>query len=183
MADLITLAGKIVKIALIIHEVVEEVKDLPEYAKKLDFKIQLMKPILDTLTSMKDQRQQLQDMCKHEPQLDLFGDSLSKMLACIEEVKDYVDDIKDMSYPRKVLEKKKKKQEFERLEWELNELQKSIQFGVITEVRKAIESNQKVNKVQTFIEHVRNSGTTSTASGRGETSSHDKAEGESSAGM
>ena len=183
MADPISIGENILEVAVFIHRVIGEVTTLPEYAKKLDYKIQLMKPSIDTLTSMKAQQQQLQDACKREPQLNLFGDVLSKMLTCIEEVKAFIDDIKDMSNLRKIREKNTVKKKFEKLEWELDELQKSIQFGVMIEVRKEIESNQKVDKMQTLIKHVRKSGSFSAASGSSVTSQPRKAIGESDAGI
>ena len=42
MADIITFAEKIVEAAVFIHKVVHDVKAFPKYAKKLDYKIQLM---------------------------------------------------------------------------------------------------------------------------------------------
>ena len=180
MADLITIAGRIVSVAVYIHRVIDEVKAFPKYAQKLDFKIQLMKPSLDTLVSMETERQQLADACKREPKLDLFGASLSRMLHCVKEVETFINNIKDMNNLKKITEKNAVKEKFEELEWKLDELQKSIQFGVIIEVRKEIESNQKVDKVQTLIKHVKNSGAFGATSGGSVPSSPAKAKGECS---
>ena len=127
---------------------------------------------------MKSQRKQLEDACKGGPQLDLFGASLSDMLDCIREVESFISDITEMSNIRKVWERNTVQEKFEDLFWKLDELQKSIQFGVMTEVRREIESNKKADKVWVLIDHVRNSIGFGAVSGRTTRGQREKTKGE-----
>ena len=155
MVDPIAIAEKIIEIGFFIHETIDKVEAFKDVAEELMFRVKQITPALNVLKNMKGQKKELDAAQKREPKLAAFAQSLNDMLNLIEEVKTFTESLKGMSKFQQVRKKGKIEGEFKRLDRRLDILLESIQLGVLTDVRKEIETGQKENSVKILVKHVK----------------------------
>ncbi|XP_072027202.1 uncharacterized protein [Amphiura filiformis] len=140
MVDPIAIAEQIVGLGLYIHRTVEEIKNFKKYAERLLFRIDQIKPSLQVLVDMKAEKEEIQ---KDIPRIAAFAKSLEEMLQLMEEVKVFTEGLKGKGKLDKMKEKGKIKEQFEKFDFKLEVLQGSIMFGVLTEVKKDVDNDEK----------------------------------------
>ena len=155
MVDPIAVAEKIIDIGLFIHQTIQEVDAFKDQAEELMFRVDQITPALNVLKDMKSKKKELDAAQRSEPKLAVFAQSLNHMLNLIREVQTFTESLKGMSKFQQVRRKGKIEDEFKRLDRRLDILLGSIQLGVLTDVRKEIESGKKENSVKIFLKHVK----------------------------
>ncbi|XP_072049169.1 uncharacterized protein [Amphiura filiformis] len=158
MADPINIAENILRVGFYIHKTVKEIKTFKESAEELDHRTQLLQPSLQVLADMKGDRQQaFKEDQQQSAEMVLFSHALGDMLTCVDEIKDFVDDLKTMTSRRKLTEKGEVKRKFSNFNRRLDILERSIQFGVLVEMKKDIDSGKKEKSIKTLMYYVKQS--------------------------
>ena len=155
MVDPIAIAEKIIQLGAFIRQTIQEVEAFKDLAEELMFRVRQITPALNVLKDMKGQKEELAAAQNREPKLAIFAQSLDDMLSLIIEVKAFTERLKGMSKFQQVRKKGKIEDEYNRLDRRLDILLGSIQFGVLTDVRKEIESGKKENSVKILVKHVK----------------------------
>ena len=158
MADPISIAKEIISIGLKIKKVVDEVKLFKEYAERLHFKIEHLMPPLQIVADMESQRKALAAAEAREPEMKAFTKSLSEMQSIVKDIKEFIESLKVMSNIQKVMQKGKVKETYETYDYKLNVLRESINFGVLVEFKKEVDSGaRQQDSVAILVKHVKKS--------------------------
>ena len=155
MVDPIAIAEKIIQVGVFIRQTIQEVEAFKDLAEELMFRVKQITPALNVLKDMKGQKKELHAAQKSEPKLAIFAQSLDDMLSLIIEVKIFTERLKGMTKFQQVRKKGKIEDEYNRLDRRLGILLDSIQLGVLTDVKKEIESGKKENSVKILVKHVK----------------------------
>ena len=155
MVDPIAIAEKIIEIGLFINQRIQEVEAFKDLAEELMFRVKQITPALEVLKNMKSQREELDAAQKSEPKLAIFAQSLDDMLSLIKEVQTFIEGLKGMNKFNKMIKKVKIEDEFKRLDRRLDILLGSIHLGVLTDVKRDIESGKKETSVRILVKHVK----------------------------
>ena len=155
MVDPIAIAEKIIEIGLFINQRIQEVEAFKDLAEELMFRVKQITPALEVLKNMKSQREELDAAQKSEPKLAVFAQSLDDMLSLIKEVQTFTEGLKGMNKFNQMRKKVKIEDEFKRLDRRLDILLGSIHLGVLTDVKRDIESGKKETSVRILVKHVK----------------------------
>ena len=155
MDDPIFLAEHIIKLGMSLYKMFQQLEVYKELADDLMFRVKQIIPALKVLKDMKDQKKELDDAQKTEPQFAAFTQSLQDMLGVVEDVQTFLLSLQNMNKFQQVRKRNKIEEEFVRLNKKLDILLGSIQLGILTDVKRDIESGKKETSVRILVKHVK----------------------------
>ncbi|XP_072013526.1 uncharacterized protein [Amphiura filiformis] len=157
MVDFVSVALDIIGAAQVIKDTIDEVKGFKTRSRRLGNRIHCLLPAVQLLAEMKDRKDELTSVLKESfgDDIKLFGSALEELKRCIEEAKAFIESLHKMDALTKAWRKKDINGQFDWFGDHLNELQGTIQFGILVEMREVLYGHAAKEEIRRQMEMIK----------------------------